>query len=41
MMAVQIKWEAVTYQEKHNVVQKEEENPNTTHVQMFVIFIRF
>jgi hypothetical protein len=29
-MTVQIKWKAMTFQEKHNVIQKVEANPNTT-----------
>lgn len=36
MASVQIKWKAVTLQEKLNVMQKVEANANTAHVQMAI-----
>lgn len=39
MVAVPIKQKAVTLQEKPNIVQELEANPNTALVQMFVLFV--
>jgi hypothetical protein len=36
--AVQIKWKAMILQEKLNIIQKVEENPNGTHVQILCYF---
>jgi hypothetical protein len=35
MLVVPIKWEAMALQDKLNIMQKMEANPNTTHVQAF------
>jgi hypothetical protein len=39
MAAVLIKQKAVTLQEKLNIVQEVEANPNATLIQMFMLFL--
>jgi hypothetical protein len=39
MVAVPTKWKGMTLKEKLHIIQAVEANPNTTHVQMFMLFL--
>jgi hypothetical protein len=39
MVTVPIKWKGMNLQEKLRIIQAVEANPNTTRIQMFMLFL--